>query len=402
MANKKKWIKPRHKIIQIIAGAVLKPFCVLKYGIKADKFKEQENRPYLILYNHQTGFDQFFVGLSFKKPIYYVATEDNFNLGFLSSLLKFVVAPIPIKKQATDIGAVMNCLKVAREGGTIAIAPEGNRTYRGKTAYINPAIVTLARKIGVPVALYRIEGGYGVQPRWADAPRKGKMHSFVSEVINPEEYSTMTDEEFISRIRTGLFVDEAKPDGIFESEKKAEYLERAICVCPYCGLAEFESHGNEAECKKCKRKITYGADKKISGIGFDFPFEYFGNWYDYQEEFINNLDLSEYTEKPLFVDDTNIDEVIVRKKKEPVRAKAKSALYGDRISVDEGTENEWVIPFEEISAISVLGKNKFNVYTGKKVYQFSYGKRFNALKYVNIFHRWKNIKENKNGKFLGL
>lgn len=402
MANKKKWIKPRHKIIQIIAGAVLKPFCVLKYGIKADKFKEQENRPYLILYNHQTGFDQFFIGLSFKKPIYYVATEDIFNLGFLSSLLKFVVAPIPIKKQATDIGAVMNCLRVAREGGTIAIAPEGNRTYSGKTAYINPAIVTLARKIGVPVVLYRIEGGYGVQPRWADAPRKGKMHSFVSEVINPEEYSAMTDEEFISRIRTGLFVDEAKPDGIFESEKKAEYLERAIYICPYCGLAEFESHGNEAECKKCKRKITYGADKKISGIGFDFPFEYFGNWYDYQEEFINNLDLSEYTEKPLFVDDTNIDEVIVRKKKEPVRAKAKSALYGDRISVDEGTENEWVIPFEEISAIAVLGKNKFNVYTGKKVYQFSYGKRFNALKYVNIFHRWKNIKENKNGKFLGL
>ena len=29
-------------------------------------------------------------------------------------------------------------------------------------------------------------------------------------------------------------------------------------------------------------------------------------------------------------------------------------------------------------------------------------KRFNALKYVNIYYRWKNIKENANGKFLGL
>ena len=381
---------------------ILKPFCVLKYGIKIDKFKEQENRPYLILYNHQTGFDQFFIGISFKKPIYYVATEDIFNLGFLSALLKFAVEPIPIKKQATDIGAVMNCLRVAKEGGTIAIAPEGNRTYSGRTAYINPAIVTLARKIGVPVVLYRIEGGYGVQPRWCDAPRKGKMHSYVSEVINPEEYSAMTDEEFIERIRTGLFVDEANPGGIFESDKKAEYIERAAYVCPFCGLAEFESSGNEAECKKCGRKITYGADKKIKGIGFDFPFEYFGQWYDYQNDFVNSLDLSEYTEKALFVDDAKIDEVIVRKKKEPMREKAKSALYGNRISVDEGTENEWVLPFEEISAISVLGKNKFNVYHGKQVYQFSGSKRFNALKYVNIYYRWKNIKENENGKFLGL
>ena len=130
MGKRKKWMKPRHKVIQAIAKIVLAPYCRWKYGITIDKFKEQEDRPYLILYNHQTAFDQFFVGISFKGPIYYLATEDIFSMGWVSSIIRFVVAPIPIKKQTTDVGAVMNCLRIAKEGGTICLAPEGNRTYR--------------------------------------------------------------------------------------------------------------------------------------------------------------------------------------------------------------------------------------------------------------------------------
>jgi ComF family protein len=80
------------------------------------------------------------------------------------------------------------------------------------------------------------------------------MRSYVSEVIQPEEFLKMTDEELGERINKGLFVDEAKIDGIFESDFKAEYMERAVYVCPFCGFSEFESHGNEAFCKKCGRK----------------------------------------------------------------------------------------------------------------------------------------------------
>ena len=403
MAKRKKWIKPRHRIIQAIAKLVLWPVCKLKYGITIEKFKEQENRPYLILYNHQTAFDQFFMGISFKGPIYYVATEDIFSMGFISSLLSFAVEPIPIKKQTTDVGAVMNCFRVAKEGGTICMAPEGNRTYSGRTEYINPAVAPLARKLKIPIALYKIEGGYGVQPRWSDKTRKGKMRSYVSEVIMPEEISKMTDEELAERINKGLFVDEAKADAVFESEVRAVFMERAVFVCPFCGLSEFESHGNEAFCKICGRTVTYGKDKRICGKDFEFPFEFFGEWYDYQKDFVNSLNVLDYVEKPLFRDEVKIKEVIIRKNKIPLRDEAKFSLYGDRIVADEGTEKEWTIPFLEILAVSVLGRNKLNIYHGTKVYQVSGSKRFNALKYVNIWYRWKNISEgNENGKFLGL
>ncbi|MBO5786212.1 MAG: 1-acyl-sn-glycerol-3-phosphate acyltransferase, partial [Clostridia bacterium] len=166
--KKEKWIKLRHKVVTASLRPLLRPYIVWKYGIECVKFKEQGDRKYLILLNHQTPFDQFFVALSFKKPIYYMATEDIFSKGFISKVITYLVAPIPIKKQTSDVAAVLNCLRVAREGGTICIAPEGNRTYSGRTEYINPTIASLAKRLKLPIALYRIEGGYGVQPRWSD------------------------------------------------------------------------------------------------------------------------------------------------------------------------------------------------------------------------------------------
>ncbi len=406
MKNKrkaKKWMRFRHRVVRNIAFAVLTPYSKLKYRIKADKFKEQGNRPYLILYNHQTPFDQFFVGMSFKGPVYYVATEDIFSNGFVSTLIRYLVAPIPIKKQTTDIAAVLNCIRVAKEGGTIAIAPEGNRTYSGKTEYMSDAIAMLARKLKLPIALYHIEGGYGVQPRWSDCARKGSIHSYVSRVIEPEEYEDITDSQLFEMIQQGLYVNEGVADHIFKSDKRAEYLEKAIYVCPYCGLSEFESKGNVTECKKCHRRITYGEDKRISGEGFDFPFEFVSQWYDYQNEFICSLDTTKHTEEPLYKDNADLFEVIVYKRKEPLVNGCNIRLYGDRMVIERGSEGELVFPFEEVTAMAVLGRNKLNVYHNKRVYQIKGGKRFNALKYVNLCYRYKNIlKGDINGKFLGL
>lgn len=401
--TKKPWILPRHRVV----CAMLRPFvglyCRVKYGIRPEPFRGREGQAYLILLNHQTPFDQFFVGLSFPDPVYYLATEDIFSLGWVSALIRWLVAPIPIRKQTTDISAVMTCLRVAREGGTIAMAPEGNRTYSGKTEYMNPAMAGLAKKMKLPIALYRIEGGYGVQPRWADGTRRGKMRGYVSRVIEPEEYAKMTNEALCAAIEAGLYVNEATVDGTYSSPRRAEYLERAIYVCPYCGLSEFESHGAEVTCKKCGRTVTYGEDKTFTGRGFGFPFRFVNDWYEYQQDFINTLDVTQYTEEPLYRDEASLSQVIVFRNKNHLKDHVKLALYGDRIVMDEGTPEERQFPFSELGAVTVLGRNKLNIYAGNDVYQLKGNKRFNALKYVNIYHRHKNISRgDENGKFLGL
>jgi len=398
-----KWIKTRHAVITIVARWIIAPYTRWKYGVDVKPFKEQNGRQYLIMMNHQTAFDQFFIAMAFKGPVYYIATEDIFSLGWLSTLLKWAVAPIPIKKQTTDMHAVMTCMRVAKEGGTIALAPEGNRTYDGRTVYINPAIAKLAKKLRLPIAIFRIEGGYGIEPRWSDVQRKGKMQAYVAKVIEPEEYKTMSDDEFYSTICKELYVNEAVADAEFHHKQSAEYMERLVYVCPDCGLSEFESHGNIVECKKCHKQIRYLPTKELQGVGFEFPFKFIAQWYDYQNDFVNSLDLNNYTEKPMYTDKIKLSEVIVYKNKNILREDCTVDLYGNRIVIDRDTENQLVFPFSETTALSVLGKNKANIYHNDHVYQFKGNKRFNAIKYVNIYYRFKNIsKGEENGKFLGL
>ena len=407
MENKKKkskkWLKFRHKVVHAILRYPVHLLCIVKYGIKITKYRDDKGkRPYLILYNHQTAFDQFFVGLAFKQPIYYLATEDIFSNGWVSSLIKYLVEPIPIKKQTTDIKAILNCMRVGKEGGSIAIAPEGNRTYSGETVYMSPAIASLARKLNMPVMLYRIEGGYGVQPRWSDGTRRGKMRSYVSRVIEPEEYKEMTDAELFEAIKAELYVNEAKVDGEYRSKHLAEYLERTIYYCPDCGLSEFESEGDLIKCKKCGKTIRYLPTKELQGVNCKFPYRFVLDWYNAQSDFMNSLDLSPYYEKPLYRDSAvEVKEVIPSEKKIPYGC-ADVTLYGNcvELKINDDTIS---CHFDDCSTITVLGRNKLNIYHGGKIYQLKGGKRFCALKYVHIYNRYKNIqKGDENNEFLGL
>jgi len=391
-----KWVQTRHRVVRDIAYWIVAPITRLKYGVKVEPFRQQGDRPYLILMNHQTGFDQFFVGMAFKGAVYYLATEDIFSLGWISSLLRYFLAPIPIRKQTTDLAAVRNCIRVAREGGTIAIAPEGNRTYHGRTVYINPSIVSMVKMLKLPVALFRIEGGYGVQPRWSDVVRKGKMRAYVSRVIETEEIAAMKDDQIYAEIVNGLSVNEAAPIGHFVHKRSAEYLERAIYVCPECGLTTFESSGEMFRCKKCGLQVKYTSTMELQGE--NFPFRYVADWYDYQNSFINRLDVLQHTEEPMYREKAQLSEVIINRKKVLLEKETEVVLYGNRVIVN-GVEYS----FDEVSAITVLGKNKLNIYHGGKVFQLKGNARFNALKYVNLYFRYKNITgENKGEEFLGL
>lgn len=399
MQSAKQWIQPRHRVIYTLLRPFLRPYVCWRYGIREERFREEGNRPYLIVMNHQTGFDQFFVAMAFRQPIYFLATEDIFSMGWISKLIRWLVAPIPIRKQTTDIQAVKNCIKVAREGGTVCLAPEGNRTFHGRTVYMNPSIASLTKKLGLPLAIFRIEGGYGVQPRWSDVVRKGKMRAYVSRVIEPEEYKDMSNTELFALIEKELSVDEVCVTGQFRHKKNAEFLERAMYVCPWCGLSTFESHDDIIRCTKCGREIRHLPTKELEGVNCDFPHRFVGDWYEAQKDYVNGMDLTALTEQPLYQETVRVSRVHASKYKELQKKEATVRLYGDRITLDDR-----VFPLDTVGAVVVLGKNKLNIYDGQEILQLKGSKRFNALKYVNFFHRYKNLKtgERNNGQFLGL
>ena len=398
MKRNKTWLRFRHRVVVTLLRYTLGPYARWKYGIRIEKFSRQGSRPYLILLNHQTAFDQFFVGITFNRPVYYVASEDLFSMGWVSELIRYLVAPIPIKKQTTDLQAVKSCIRVAREGGTVCIAPEGNRTFHGRNVYMKPGIASLAKKLGLPIAFFRIEGGYGVQPRWSDVVRRGNMRSYVSRVLEPEEYAGMTNEQLAARIEKELCVDEARVTGEYRHKNNAEFLERAMYVCPWCGLSTFESGGDRISCKKCGRQVRHLPTKELEGVDCEFPHRFVADWYEWQNAYINEADLLSMTEAPVYEETVRLSAVLACKKKDVLSKEARLCLYGDRITVD-GRE----FPFSRLGAVTVLGKNKLNIYNGNEILQLKGSKRFNALKYVNFYHRYKNMTTgDPYGQFLGL
>ena len=394
MAKQKSWLKFRHKMVYALALPVFSIYVRLKYNAKIDRFRDK--RPMLVLMNHQTGFDQFFPAISFFRPLYFLASEDIFSMGWVSDIIRWLAEPIPIKKQTTDIRAVKTCIRVAQDGGSICLAPEGNRTFHGKNVYTNPAIAGLAKKLGLPIAFYRIEGGYGVQPRWSDVVRKGKMHCYVSRVLEPEEFQQMSNEELYALILQELFVDEACLSGTYRHKKNAEFLERVVYFCPWCGLSEFESREDVITCKKCRRQIRHLPTKQLEGIGWEFPYEFVADWYDAQNAFVRNLDPMTMIQEPVYEDRAAYYLVTPYSHKDCLCPDATVRLYGDRITV-----NDRIFSFDT-STVVILGKNKLNIYDGHEQLQLKGSKRFNGLKYLNFYHNYKNKTTQREIDHLGI
>ena len=203
-------------------------------------------------------------------------------------------------------------------------------------------------------------------------------------------------------IEEGLYVNEACLDHTYHHKNLAQYMERAIYVCPYCGLSHFESHGDICRCETCGREVKYTEHMELCGVGFDFPFARVSEWYDYQCKFIADMDELPAQDEPVYTDAVRLSEVIVYERKELIAQTAVASLYSDRIEVTYGDER-LSFPFDEVIGVSALGRKKINIYFGKQVYQLAGDERFCGLKYVNFYYKHKNIlKGEKHGSFLGL
>lgn len=400
--KRKKWVKFRHKVIRNVAEFVLRPYILRKYGLTVENEKIEKGKQYLALFNHQTGFDQFFVGLCFPSPVYFVATEDIFSLGLLSSLLKYAAAPIPIQKSTSDVRAVMNAMRVAKEGGTIALAPEGNRTFHGKTCSMKQSVAKFARALRLPIAFLKIEGGYFVHPRWSDEVRRGKMKISVTRVLEVEEMNSLSDDELFSLIEGELSLDEREPIAPIKGKNLAEYLERVAYVCPDCGLSAFRSEGDDIFCEKCHLGVRLLPDGALKGIAKPFPFARYAEWYEYQVNFIHTMEGTEFLSSPAYEERVNVYSVTPYKNKKLLSKNALFSLYSDRYELFYG-DKKMSLPFERIFATSVLGKNKLNVYAENQILQVKADKRFNPVKYMNFYYHFQNQKQGERVyEFLGL
>ena len=389
--KKKKWCKVRHKFWFTIMRPIFSFLFWKKYGYKAENYKLDRKQNYLIICNHSCSLDPFMIGKSFFRPIYFVASDDLLKNGFISKIMKHTVAPIPIRKGTMDISSIRNCISIAKEGGTIGIFPEGNRTYSGEISYLGINLVKFIRKLDLPLIIYHIDGGYGLDPRWGKKSRRGKgSRGYVQRVLSKEELCSLKDEELLKIINTNLS-QEISPSLRFKSKEKAEYLERVLFVCPKChALETLVSEKNAIKCKCCSLEATYEEDLSFSSNEPSFKFKKVSEWMNYQKEYLKDLAIEE---NKVLLGDEKVTLISCLEGKEKEVELVGKLQMNSKSFIIKG-EKEIQFFFKDIKQVENQGKHKLLFYIGKDYYEFKGGERFSSYKYYLMFNRINNTLEN--------
>ena len=383
--KKQTWTKRRHARIFALLRPVMRLYFRLRYNFKAQPSGLKKSA-YLIISNHQTTMDPFLLSLSFRFPIYFVASDDLFNLK-VSPLIKYLVAPIPKSKSLRDVAAMMGVLRVIKEGGAVGIFPEGNRTVSGGQWEMADAIAKLAKSLKVPLVIYNVCGGYGTDPRWGHSIRKGRASSGVRRIVSVEELSALSNEQLFGLIKDELAVNDAESGVSFKSKKRAEFIERALYMCPLCkNVSGIVSKKFKFKCRHCGAEAAYTEKLSISPAVGDF--KRINEWYEWERnEIVKSVSEGSRVED---------GDILFR---ESVKFKKKKKLDGDRVSIDKdklviySNKREQVFPLNEITALTMVGKKKFNFYYKDKILQVKGNKRFCAIKYVHIFDGLKQLND---------
>ena len=389
--KKKKWCKVRHKFWFTIMRPIFSFLFWKKYGYKAENYKLDRKQNYLIICNHSCSLDPFMLGKSFFRPIYFVASDDLLKNGFISKIMKHTVAPIPIRKGTMDISSIRNCISIAKEGGTIGIFPEGNRTYSGEISYLGINLVKFIRKLDLPLIIYHIDGGYGLDPRWGKKSRRGKgSRGYVQRLLSKEELCSLKDEELLKIINTNLS-QEISPSLRFKSKEKAEYLERVLFVCPKChALETLVSEKNAIKCKCCSLEATYEEDLSFSSNEPSFKFKKVSEWMNYQKEYLKDLAIED--DKVLLGDEKVTLISCLEGKEKEVELVGKLQMNSKSFIIKGEKEIQFF--FKDIKQVENQGKHKLLFYIGKDYYEFKGGERFSSYKYYLMFNRINNTLEN--------
>ena len=395
-------IKKASNLVFWMIRFILRPILWQKYRFRFEYNTSKDiKRPCVILANHQTAFDQFAVGIGFKFAINYIASDSIFRHGLQSYLMKVLAHPIPFSKGSTDTSAIIKTFSVIKQGGAIGMFVSGNRSFFGEECTLKAGIGKLVKKLGVPVILVKMRGGYNTKPRWKSKPNKGDMRAGVIRIISQEELKTLSAAEIDDIITREIYFNEFKWNAaeqiVFRGRQKAEFLERALFFCPQCkSLESLGSKGNEFFCTVCSMRV------RINGTGF---FEKINNagkcpdtileWSKLQLEHIKTIDYAQFNNKPLLSSQNVRLSYVIRSKKDAPLGKGAMELYADKIRIC-GRD----MPHEKIKDMSIQSYNRLMIYADDGEYTVDMSERANAVKFMICVYHLKNTAENtENGHY---
>lgn len=234
------------------------------------------------------------VGALVPKHIHYVISDASFRSRFADFGLS-LLGGIPKTKAMSDMDAIKNIMRVKGRGGTIGIFPEGQSTWDGQTQPVLHSTAKLAKLLRIPIVTARIAGSYLSKPRWSKRRRRGKVVIRFDLAFTPEQLRTTPaeaiDERIVELLTHNEFEFNRGARVRFLGTDLAEYLERALFVCPSCRrIATLRSEGNEFRCVSCGYAVHYTSQGTFRSRNGELLFDNIHEWNIWQvDEFRRQL-----------------------------------------------------------------------------------------------------------------
>jgi len=200
--------------------------------------------PAVIVANHACYLDPVFLAVASDRFIRFLTTSEVMRTR-VGRWLFSRFGSIPIRRYASDPGAVRRLFTCLREGEIVGIFPEGERSWDGDPLVVSETVKKLLVRLGVPIIPARIEGSYAILPRWAKVPLPGRIKvRFFSPHLPP------FSEEEVTEI-LGLIA--AQSDGQTRFSRSATGIDRLLWACPSCyTIGSIATRGRAIRCKSCE------------------------------------------------------------------------------------------------------------------------------------------------------
>jgi 1-acyl-sn-glycerol-3-phosphate acyltransferase len=128
--------------------------------------------PAIIASNHRSFFDPFVIGTMTRRPMYYVAKRELFQIHPVLSWLLSALGAFPVDRGRGDRDTIETARALLARGQIVLIFPEGTRTRPGPLGAPKRGVGRLALETGAPVIPVAVIGTEAIRRGWRLRPHK--------------------------------------------------------------------------------------------------------------------------------------------------------------------------------------------------------------------------------------
>lgn len=176
-----------------LTGAISSDLVLALAGINLDVQGEQHlwsHRPAVFIINHQSKLDAQIVLSLLRRDVVGVAKKEAADLPGVGTILNWMdTALIDRKNTANAIEALQPALERLRSGISVALAPEGTRSYSPRLSPFKKGAFHLAMQAGVPIVPIVIRNAGELASRNAVVMRPGTVQVSILPPIDVSSWS---------------------------------------------------------------------------------------------------------------------------------------------------------------------------------------------------------------------